>query len=36
MSKNGADKAGVILAFFLGLSALVSAIALLVHAIRWW
>lgn len=36
MSANGADKAGLILAFFIGLSILVSAFALLLHVIRWW
>lgn len=36
MSSQGADRAGVVLSYFIGLSTLVSAIALLAYVVRWW
>lgn len=36
MSEQGADKAGVVLAYCLGAAAILLAAAAIIFAVRWW
>lgn len=36
MSESGADKAGITLAHYLGIAAVLFSVAALIWAIKWW